>query len=216
VAISLTAYASDTQYRARVKDAATGTDATLNSQLLLGSRLLERSLNVMPGAFNSQSAETFTFDSFGGRVLPLRDREGRQYFLRTTTSIGIDTELDGTYDGEVIDLEDDVFVRGIPESALAFGQPFTALELLPFSGATVSVWPDRVASVRIAGAWGWAAVPEAIVDLVVHIVHDLRMAHAAGAAFEVPDIDQGGLPLSRATFAMWERMKGSYARRLPI
>ena len=211
----LDAYATDTQYRARTGDKGTGTDTTLNAQLLLASRLLERSLRVMPGAFNTHTG-TYIFDALGGTVLRLRDRAGLGYFLQTITanSLGIDLDLDKTYDYYTLDLAD-AWVRGLPENAAAFSEPFTAIELLShISTADPTRWPELVAGVRIVGTWGWAAVPNAVIDLTVHLVHDLRNAHQAGATLEVPTID-GSMPLSNQTWRLWNEMKARYGRRIP-
>jgi hypothetical protein len=194
----------------------TGDDSVLTSQLTLATRLTERSLRVMPGAFLPQSAETFTFDAIGGTRLYLRDNSGVQYFLRTVTAdgIGVDLDRDGTYDYYALDFAD-AWVRGIPESALAFNRPFTAIDLLPgISGAAPLVWPDQAASIRIAGAWGWAVTPEAIVDFVVHITHDLRSAHQAGATFEIPAID-GTISLRDQTGRwLWRQIETEYGARI--
>lgn len=215
MALDLTTVVSVAQYRARVAPAETGSDATLDAHLLAGTRLAERSLGLAPGMLQDQAAETFDFDSTGGQVLFLRDGAGRQLLLRSTTSIGIDTEQDGTFDGETHDLEDDAWIRGHPDTAAAMSEPYTALELLGhLSGAERSVWPVQRASVRIAGAWGWASTPEPLVDFVAHMVHDIREAHAGGATLDVPTIDGGGLRLQDDTWRLWNRIASEYGHRM--
>lgn len=220
----LDAYATDAEYRAAVGSKTSGTDATLNAQLIAASRLLERSLRVMPGAFNTHgSAQTpveYTFDARGGTVLHLRDRAGMQYFLQTVEAdgIGIDSEVDGTFDGYGLDFSD-AWVRGLPENAgSADGEPLTAIELLAFLSTCVPTrWPDRIASVRITGtAWGWAAVPRIVKDLAIHLCHDLRDAQLAGDAGSIPTIDGGDLPLSQETWRFWRLAQGEYSHKIPV
>lgn len=210
----LDAYADKVQFRARVGDQGGGGDTTLDEQLLLASRLLERSTGVMPGAWNTHTG-TYDFDADGGTLLRLRDDADRQYFLQTVTSIGVDTEGDGTYDGETLTLAL-AWVKGYPANAAAGSEPFTGLELLPYlSSADLSAWPSRKRVVRIAGTFGWAAVPQGIVDLTVHLAHDVRQGHAAGPTLTAPTID-GGMGLSDQTWRLWRQIEGQYSRRIPI
>ena len=212
----LSAYATAAQFRLRVGSKAAASDADLDAQLLLCSRLVERSLQVMVGAFNSHTA-TYTFDARGGALLSLRDRAGRGYFLQAINAdgLGIDSELDGTYDGYVLDLND-AWLRGLPESAVAGSEPYSMLELLGhLSSASPSRWLDQPANVRIAGTWGWAAVPGAILELTVSIVHDLRQAHLGGATLEVPALDGGGFPMRDDSWRLWREVKALYGRRAP-
>jgi hypothetical protein len=213
----LSAYATDTEYRARTGDATTSTNATLNEHLLSVSRMFELSIRVMPGAFNTHTG-TYTFDATGGTVLNLRDRAGRQYFLASITadSLGIDTELDATYDGYELDLSD-AWVRGLPENAAAFSEPFRRLELLTsMSGANPGVWPIQKAAVQITGTWGWAAVPEMVVDAVCHRTQELREALKEGGTGSLPAFAAGDVQMRPTTAWLWkeaERMYGGYAPR---
>ncbi len=214
MAVDLTTpYASAGEYRLRTAQKGENA-AELTSQLLMADRLLERTLEVPPGAFLSYS-ETHTFDAHGGTVLRLRDRAGAGYFLRDITAnlLELDTENDGTYDGALLDL-DDAWVRGLPENAALLGEPFTALEILAhLSTADPRAWPSNPASVRITGTWGWAAVPGAIKELVIDIVHGVRSAQLAGPALDVPVIEEG-FTLSRDAFFRMREMKQRYGRRI--
>jgi hypothetical protein len=216
----LDAYATATNYRAQTGDKASGADAVLDAQLLTVSRLLERSLSVQPGAFNTHSA-TYTFDGRGGRVLDLRDRSGRTHFVTaiTANSLGIDSELDGTYDGYLWDLSD-AWVRGLPENAVAASEPFTRIEILPhIATAELTVWPTRPAAVRITGTWGWGAVPGAIMQLTVSLAHDLRQAQLSGALMESPPtLESGGFPMQDQSWRLWRDIRHRYGMRgsLPI
>jgi len=206
----LDAYATVADYQARNSGGvAVSNPSLLGEYLVASSRLLDRELGLHDGAFNSHVA-TYTFDAHGGSVLYLRDRASGGYFLQSIPSggIGIDTEVDGTYDGEALSLGG--AVRGLPENAA----PSTALELLPFGSRTS--WPDRVASVRIAGAtWGWAAVPEMVREIVVSMVRDLSDHHGGGAAAQYQRMDDL-MPLSDQTWRLIRSAKQRYSRRLPV
>lgn len=190
-------------------------DGELDPQLKSATRLLERSLRVMPGAWNTHTG-TYIFDAHGGSLLRLRDTTGLRYYLRTITadSLGLDTEQDGTYDGYSLDL-DDAWVRGLPENAASFSEPFHSLQILShLSTASPALWPTQVASVRIAGTWGWAAVPGPIKELVTNIVQDLRSGHLAGAGLDVPIIDEA-MGLSPKPWRLWLEMREQYSEKLP-
>lgn len=208
----LDAYASQDEYRSRVGDNADEASVDLDEQLEAASRLLERSLQVAPGAFNSH-AGTYTFDAHGGTTLWLRDSAGMAYFLQS-----IDADLltvgtgDGAFAAYALDLAD-TGVIGRPENASVLGEPYRSIELL--SSAPLTSWPDAPYAVRITGTWGWSAVPRAIKELAIHLVHDLRQAHLGGALQEIPSID-GSLPLSDQSWRIWRRLEQDYGRRLPV
>lgn len=220
----LDAYATATEYRAMTGDKATGTDATLDAQLVAMSRMVEKSLQLMAGAFNTHSG-TYVFDCHGGRLLWLRDRAGLAYFLQTITAnaLGIDLDRDGSYDYYTLDLAD-TWVRGLPENAAALSEPFTAIEILGDRvNAAPTEWPEMAAGVRIAGTWGWAAVPRIVKDLVIHRTHELREAHKGGALEAMSNFEglggafnaSGGAMGSR-TFWLWKEAERLYGRRLPV
>jgi len=212
----LDAYVTAAEYRARTAQKGEN-PVELTAQLTMGTRLLERTLAVPPGAFNTHTA-TYDFDAHGGTILRLRDRTGAGYFLWSlpADAIGLDTERDGTYDGFSLDFSDN-WVRGLPENASATtGESFTAIEILAhLSTASPAAWPNNPASVRITGAtWGYLTVPGAIKELVIDIVHGVRSAQLAGPALEVPVIEEG-FTLSRDAFFRMREMKQRYGRRLP-
>ncbi|HRC63542.1 MAG TPA: hypothetical protein PLX85_10025, partial [Dehalococcoidia bacterium] len=205
----LDAYATKDEYRAAVGSKATGTDTTLDAQLTAMTRQTERSLQVAPGGFNSH-AGTYTFDAHGGQVLWLRDSADLGYFLQSITadSCGIDIEEDGTFDYYTLDLGD-AWLRGLPEHAATFSEPYIALQLLAHrTNAEPTEWPDQPASVRIAGTWGWAAVPRVIKELVIHRTHELREALKGGALEAMTNFEGttafpaggAGVPMGQRTF----------------
>ncbi|MFA5517227.1 MAG: hypothetical protein WDA20_13155 [Desulfuromonadales bacterium] len=212
----LAAYADATYYQARSSGGtAVRDDAALTEDLTSASRLLERQLQVAPGAFNS-AAGTRIFNGTGRSILRLRDSAGRQEFLQAVTAdkIEIDSNNDGSYDGYALDLAD-AWVRGLPENASAHSEPYRALELLGFlSTADPKVWPDRAAVVRITGTWGWAAVPETIRAITVSMTRELRDHFGAGG-FGAQERYDEALPLSTQTWRLIASAKKHYGVRIP-
>lgn len=212
----LDAYVSADQFRAATGDSATGTDSTLNAQLLGVSRLLERALGLPPGAFNSASDQTLYLDAYGGDLLRFRDERGFQWFVQSVDAdgIGIDSENDGTYDGHTLDLGD-AWVVGWPANAEAGGEPYRGLRLLTFLGTcNPSSWPSRKRAVRIQCTTGWAAVPQIITDLVIHRTQELREGLKAGASGDIPAFD-AGVPLRPSTTWLFQEAERLYGHRLP-
>ncbi|MGE0229980.1 MAG: hypothetical protein AB7I38_17045 [Dehalococcoidia bacterium] len=209
----LDAYATAAEYRAMVGDGSTGSDSTLDAQLLGMSRLLERSLQVAVGQWNAHTG-TYVFDGSGKAELSLRDRDGRAYFLRSIDPdlLEVDADLDGTYE-YTLDTGD-AWVRGLPENAAALSEPFRAIELRPLSGALLTAFPALPGCVRITGAWAWAAVPRAVKDLVIHRTHEVREALKAGATMQLPSFE-GALPMQPKTAWLWHEAERLYGRRLP-
>lgn len=211
MALDLAAAATAAEYRAAVGRVSTAEDATILALLTTVTRVVERRARVAPGMFGPQTDSlTFTFDAPGGQVLYLRDDSGLQYFLRSVADdgIGIDSELDGTFDGYEVDL-DDAWVSGKPANALQFSEPYTAIEILPHvSGAAPLCWPARNRSVRITStAWGWAAVPGAIKQRVIGITRELIDTQHAGAAWTVDMVEEAAdrVPSIRSLMALVER-----------
>lgn len=211
----LDAYATDTQYRARTGDQTTGTNTTLNAQLLGISRLLERALSVMPGAFNTHTG-TYTFDGNGKAILPLRDWAGNAYPFTAITadSITIDDDGDGSYDDFTLDLSD-AWMRALPANNAAFSEPFWEIEIRALDSATLTVFPNLRGAVRITGTFGWTAVPDLITELVCHRTHELREALKEGGTGTFPAFEQG-VSMRPNTAWLWREAEGLYGRRIPI
>lgn len=210
----LDAYANAAEYRARVGKVSIAEDATILTLLTSVSRVVEKRLGVMVGAFNTHSG-VYVFDGTGRSLLRLRDRAGRQYFLTAITadSLKIDSDLDGSYDDYTLDLSD-AWVRGLPENAAAGSEPYTAIELRPLTSATITTFPNLPGCVQITGTFGWAAVPGAIKDRVVGITRELIDVQHAGAAMLVSDVEGeiDRVPAARALMSLLER---EYSHRLP-
>lgn len=211
------AYASLEEYRVRAKFSATGADeiAAAEEDLAACSRLLEHELGVALGALH-ESTGTRIFDGSGTHVLYLRDRAGRAYYLQAidANSLKIDSDLDGSYDDYLLDL-DDAWVRGLPENAVANGEPFTSIELRSLATATLTVFPRLPGCVQITGTWGLpAALLQLAKAIVISMTRDLRDHFAAGAANQYQAID-ASMPLSDQTWRLISSMKQALSRRVP-
>lgn len=221
IAGQLTAYATAAEYRLRTGDQTTGVNATLDAQLLGVSRWVEEALAVMPGYFNPHVG-TYIFDGSGERVLYLRDREGRGYCLTAidADSLKIDSDLDGAFDDFTLDLAD-AFVRGLPENAASASKPFTALELLTGRSSTISLWPRFPGNIEITGTFGWAAVPDQVVELVCHRTQELREHLKAGGVDRsgfagLPSFDGGEIRMRPNTAWLWREVEYLIGARMPV
>lgn len=192
----------------------TGSDPSIDAMLVGVTRLLERDLSLSEGAFNSYTA-THYFNATGGSLLTLEDTDGYSYFLQDTNAngVGIDTEEDGTYDGYTLDL-DDAFLIGMPENSST--KPFTQLRLMDWPTATITTWPIQARSVKIAGTWGHASVPDIITQLTIRLTRLLLDSHKGGGAQIIPGIeDMIKLPdAPKEVRGIWYSVKQQYGRRL--
>lgn len=201
------AYANVAEYRFRTGDQTAGDDATLNAQLLSASRLIERELGRN---FNQTVAATARyFDSDGSDVLWVDD-----LVSVAADGIDLDTANDWTWTGEQLSSG----VAGVvlePYNAAEMGEPYTRIRLVSHSASLRSFWPTGLRSVRVTGVWGWPAVPGMVKELVIHTVHDLRLAHLGGAMAQLPALDEN-LPLRDDTWRIWRSAKQEYRRKIPV
>lgn len=208
------AYATLAQYRAANADPQTAADATISAMLTGCSRLVERDLSLQEGAFNSYTG-THYFDGNGGALLTLEDSEGHTYFLQTVgaNGIGVDSELDGSYDGFALDFSD-AWVIGQPENTAS--KPFTQIRLMPWPTATIITWPTSPRAVKIVGTFGHAAVPDLVTQLTIRLTRLLRDSHISGGAEVIPGIDElMRMPeASREVRGIWYSVKKAYGRTL--
>lgn len=216
MAIDLTAYASAQEYRDRNGRVSTSDDTMVDALLLAVSRVVERRCWVAPGHFKSQTALAYTFTATGGSVLYLRDERGWQHYLRSVTAdkIEVDSEVDGTFDGYVLDLAD-AWVVGYPTNASTYSEPYTALRIRPgVANADPTSWVEGV-EVRITGDWGYASTPGAIKERVIGITRELIDVHRAGAALTVNAVDDmiQRHPTARSLMSLLEEQ---YSARLPL
>lgn len=212
-------YADAQEYRARVISTDAAVDTLIDEHLTTASRRLEKMMGVCGGYFNSASG-TRTFDGHGGRLLRLQEPVGNlsgdlDHCLTAVTadSIKIDSDADGSFDDFTLDF-DDAWVRGSPANAATFGEPFTAIELLPITSATIAAWPTRAAAVEITGTFGWAAVPGVIKELAIYLARDMRDLHKGGATMTIETLD-GPVQMSSDTFGRFMAASRFYSRRIP-
>lgn len=219
--IDLTTYATDDDYRARLGDKGRDESTILDGQLLTTCRLMERSLGLAPGAFNSW-AEALTFDGPGRNLdgkrtrLWLRDTAGRQFFLQSIEAdgVGLDTEQDGTFDGETLDptTADKWVVPGTPNEAL-IGESFRYIDILQDrTDRTRSEWLRFPQSIQVTATWGHATIPPVIVDLVVHRCQELREGLKGGSIGELPGFDSGAA-MSPQSAWMWREVEERFGRK---
>lgn len=197
----------------RNSDFHTSDDASIKSMLIGVTRWVERDLSVMEGAFNPHSG-TYYFGAAGAQLLTLEDTDGLGYFLRAidANGLGIDTEADGTFDGVRLDLND-AWLIGSPENAAE--KPYERLRLLPYPSATATAWPDSPRSVKIAGDWGYAAVPDIITQLTIRLTRLMLDSHAGGGMAVIPGIEDAiKLPdAPREVRGIWWSVKQNYSRK---
>jgi len=224
MALDLTTFVSDDDYRARVGSNDSGQDSLLEGQIVGTIRVLERSLGLAPGMFKS-GTETLTFDGprreladgsvVGCSRLWLRDSSGMGYLLQSVTASGVklDTEQDGTFDGETYDpATADTWLAPGPANAATGGEPYRYLDILTHrTDRDRGAWPTLPRSIRVTGTWGWATTPELVADLVVHRTHEIREGLKGGAAGELPSFD-GGIPMRPQTAWMWREVEARYGR----
>lgn len=219
MALDLTTYVSAADYRTRVGDASTGADTLLDADLLATCRLLEKSLGVVPGAFNSSASETFTFDGVNPAAsrIWLRDAAGMGFYLESIAADGVklDTEQDGTFDGESYDpATADTWITLGPVNAAAFGEPGRYVDILQHrTDRARDCWPTFPQSIKITGSYGWPAVPEAIAAVVAHRCNELREGLKAGAIDELAGFD-AGIPMQKNTFWLWREIEQQYGRQV--
>ena len=205
------AYATFSEYQARVPRVDDGARERTQGQILAISRWVDRKLGVMPGGFAPIASATYLFDGTGGDKLWLRDGEGAWYPLRSVADDGIrpDFERTGLYDGAYAWDLDDRFLWPIPRNGPAIGRPYRALELRRIGDAPVTIWPYEDGSVQIAGAWGWEQTPEPIREFVVARTHDIIDAVRGGAAASVaPGEDE--LSFSDDSWRIWNSIQAEY------
>lgn len=216
MALSLATYADEDVYRLRLGEQSIGDDPVLSAQLLGSCRLLEKSLGLAPGAFNS-GTETLTFDGSGDSRLWLRDADGMGYFIQSVSANGIklDTEQDGTFDGETYDpATADTWIALGPANASLLSEPYHYIDIIDHrTDRSRDVWPSLPRSVKVTATWGWAAVPALIMDLVVHRTHEIREGLKGGAYGELPSFD-AAIPMRPNTAWMWHEVEQRYGRHV--
>lgn len=216
MAADLTAIATAAEYKARNNRSSGGSDALLDTLLFSLTRLVERRIGVAPGMLKPQTDLTFVFDGSGDKRLYLRDERGSQYLLRkiTADSLKIDNSLNGLYADYALDFAD-TWVQGIPTNADQFSEPYTAIDFVPYTSATILVWPPFAASVQITGNWGYATTPGPLKERVIGICRELVEMHASGGAGVLQDIETA-VQMNGNARALMYLLEQEYNRRLLV
>ena len=206
------AYATFAQYSAR-NAVDTADQSRVEEQLLAVSRHLDNKLRMMPGGFAPIASATFYFDGTGTERLWLRDAEGRVYPLRTVIADGIRPDFDRTGDYGTTTYAwdfDKPFIWPIPRNGAATGRPYRALELRRVGAVPIAIWPYADGSVRIQGAWGWAATPPDLTELVIKLARDISDSHRGGAAATIGPMEDA-IGLQDDTWRLWLRVENEYS-----
>ena len=137
-------YASVADLKAMLGISGSSEDAKLLSILKDASRSIDDDTGQF---FYTDSAATRYLDGKGGRTLLLPAP------LVTLTTFSVDTEEDGTFDGETWTEGTDLILRPVNASP--------KWEVWTPGWANYSL-PKREYSIKIVGDWGWSAVPRMI------------------------------------------------------
>ena len=204
-------YATFAHYQARqgVDDAA---KPMVEETLQAMSRYLDRKLHMVPGGFGPIDNATFLFDGVPGDTLHLRDGEGAVYPLRTVVPDGIRPDFARTGDYSTTQFKwdlDDPFIWPIPRNGAQIERPYRALQLRRIGGSPATIWPYSDGAVQITGDWGWAAVPDAIRELVIYLARDIADSQQGGAAAILAPLEQG-VALQDDTGRIWRMVQQQY------
>ena len=177
------AYASAAEYRDRVEKSATGDDTPILVQLTAVSRYLDRRL----GRFFTQDAEAVarTLDGNGEARLWVPD-------IATITGLLVKVDLDADYDfddsDETLTINTHFWVGPANADKGPEPNPYLYLQIVPNNGR-LSKWPDQLRSVEVTAKHGWPAVPGAIKEASIVLVHQLRDLEQEGFTMSLESID---------------------------
>ena len=197
------AYINAADFRKRINKTVTEDDGVLDNILKGVSRLLDREC----GRFFGQDAEAVVryYDGNGLARLYIDD-------IATTDDLAVKVDLDAdyAYDGSDETLTRDThFWIGPPNAALGSeAKPYRYLEIVPSNGV-LFVWPSQVRAVQVTAIFGWPAVPEAIIDAVAMVAHEITDLEQAGMTAALQNIDTA-VNLSPTAFSIVQRIKREY------
>lgn len=203
-------YASAAEYSARVEKTDSADEGLITAALLTASRIIEGKLERV---FNQSAASTVRrFDGSGGALLRVDD-----LVTIAANGIAVDTDADGTANETFGDGNAWIIKRGDDHgyNASEFSEPWTQLELLPYSSnTTLTTWTKGKRNVAITGTWGWPTLPAGIKEFCVKLARDLRDALHAGASAELFVLDSG-LTVRGDTWRLWQDVEREYSRHVP-
>lgn len=208
-------YVDATYYLARNTGGSSVSDSDrLDDDLLAMSRAFDNECGLAPGTLNSVTEVDLVFDGRGGPRLDFRDDTSRLWLVRDITTIGIDSENDGSYDGHSLTLAD-AWVAGFPANNATVGKPYAGLEFLTYlSTCNPSEWPKRKRVVKLSGCTlGYATMPVQVQAIVSDWTRELRDKAGAGAAADLERFGES-MPLSNGLFHQIQRLKREFNRSL--
>lgn len=223
------AYGDAATYRNRVGKTIVTDDAAVLLSLTAISRYIERELGngEAPRVFNqSPAGETRYFDasgadyrshpisSFGWQTdATLLTRDALPVStsividdLVTFTSMGVDTDGDGTYETALAIT--DIYV--MPYNAAIMVAPYTRIELRP-TQAAISHFPTYPKGISITGVWGWPSVPQPIIEAVIQLASILRLETPRAEA-QVSELGQA-VGMSKEGTEIVRSLMKTYKRR---
>lgn len=170
------AYGTAEEYRARVGKSDAADDADIGEQLIAVSGLLNRECHRQ---FNLSGEVARQFTRTSPIAVAVTD-------LVTLSADGftVDTTGDGVFE-TTIDSGDLIL---LPRMAAEDPDPYTRIELHR-KQTTITQLPRTRYCIQITGTWGWAAVPNAIVEAVYSIVREIRDLQEGGYTATLENVD---------------------------
>lgn len=163
-------YATKAELKERIGDTGGGTahDAMLDRILDASSRAVDAHCGRQFGTATGARYYTARREDLPGAY----GYPGRAWMLElddlfdAPTLVDVDTVGDGTFAG----VAGAAALELLPRNAIANGVPFTRARFLSSSAYLPTGVPDEV---RVTAAWGWPAVPDAVVEATLAHAHRL-------------------------------------------
>lgn len=183
----VTDYISSSDFKTRFGITTTGDDTRIAAHCTAASRQVD---SICGRQFGPGSATTRTFRPDSLRLVRIDD-------CHTITAVEIDTGDDGTYATELTAGADytSLPLNGVGPNGQT-GWPVTQLEL---SGRTyrLPMWNARPNSVRVAATFGWAAIPNDVIEATYLLAHRLYYERDVPSGNTPGSVEFGGAPLRR-------------------
>lgn len=186
------------EYQARTGVPDNSDQTVIEAHILTASGLMQR---FTGRSFNATTGVRY-YDGNGRAELYVAD-------FTAITEIALDTDGDGVHETVL-----GATWIGRPYEAADLSEPYTSVELMPYSGAEATVFPAGSHNVKITGTHGWAAVPGAIRDATVIIARQLRELAESGLTLTVQASDEE-LRVMPGAFSLLTAMQTEYGRRMP-
>lgn len=188
------AYASVTEYRARIRRSDNAEDVQIQPDLEAVSRYIDKVTGYTRTGFNKDASDTtryFTVPPRGGSDGNILDIDP---LSAAPTSIRVDTDMDAAFasDETILSTTEPTGDIAMLPRNWAYGpepRPINALKLNPWQTVLASnVWPVGHL-VQIVGTFGWAAVPAGIKSATIELTAVLRL-ESPRATEQVSELEQ--------------------------